>query len=171
MHKSHSWPVNFWKFDLLLVYSDLFLYLAVSSSFTSRIFSYLHVSISKLLGPIVAFCIFSKTAENPWKHWLFCIPASRRLTSLNAIWGIFIPQICHKFMLEYGIDCLLQISCYTAIWRIKPTSNPEKMRIINPRRKSSVCENTSSPNWTEPVKTDNRQNTPWCRTIEVHQGV
>ena len=45
-------------------------------------------------------------------------------------------------MLEYGIDCLLQISCYTAIRRIKPTSNPEKMRIINPRRKSSVCENT-----------------------------
>ena len=25
--------------------------------------------------------------------------------------------------------------------------------------------------WTEPVKTDNRQNTPWCRIIEVHQGV
>ena len=54
-------------------------------------------------------------------------------------------------MLEYGIDCLLQISCYTAILRIKPISNPEKMRIINPRRKSSVCETTPSPNRREGV--------------------
>ena len=45
---------------------------------------------------LLVFC------RKPLKTLVFCIPASRLLTSLNAFWSLFIPQIFHKFMLEYG---------------------------------------------------------------------
>ena len=86
----------------LIVSCSLFKFYFTYLHVPSRIFSYLHVSISKLWALICAYCIFSYLAENPWKHWLFCKPAFRLLTSLNAFWSLFIPQIFHKFMLEYG---------------------------------------------------------------------